>query len=94
MSIAASASEAWSLSYFHELNDLIGEDIDALSNEPRLLGYANNFLNPDINTLRIPVSGRFLLVSHNEKIDISSSFSRRKMNEEEIEDNLQTQQKT
>ena len=93
-SISASASEDWSLRYFHELNDLIGEDIEALRNEPGYVGYANNFLNPDINTLRIPVSGRFLLVSHNEKIDISSSFSRRKMNEEEIEDNLQTQQKT
>ena len=87
-SILASASEDWSLSYFHELNDLIGEDIEALRNEPGYVGYANNFLNPDINTLRIPVSGRFLLVSHNEKIDISSSFSRMKMKETEIEDNL------
>ena len=87
-SISASASEDWSLSYFHELNDLIGEDIDALRNEPGYVGYANNFLNPDINTLRIPVAGSFLLVSHNEKIDISASFSRRKMNAAEIEDNL------
>ena len=87
-SISASALEDWSLSYFHELNDLIGEDIEALRNEPGYIGYANNFLNPDINTLRIPVSGRFLLVSHNEKIDISASFSRRKMNAAEIEDNL------
>ncbi len=87
-SISASASEDWSLSCFHELNDLIGEDIDAIRNEPGYVGYANNFLNPDINTLRIPVSSRFLLVSHNEKIDISSSFSRIKMKETEIEDNL------
>ena len=87
-SILASASEDWSLSYFHELNDLIGEDIEALRNEPGYVGYANNFLNPDINTLRIHAAGRFLLVCHNEKIDISSYLSRKEMNETEIEDSL------
>lgn len=87
-SITAFSSEDWSLSYFHELNDIIGKDVDVLRDESGYVGYANNFLNPDINTLRIHAAGRFLLVCHNEKIDVSSYLSRKEMSEAEIEDNL------
>ena len=69
VSISSNAFEG-SLRDFHSLNDLIDEEIAELREVPGYMGYTNDLLNCNMNETKVTSSCSYLLVSHNERVDI------------------------